>query len=351
MTTTYYIGAGASFNSLPLVSNIPTRMELFSRLLKVKKHLSKITHSYYEQYINELDQIIHNIRESQSTSFDAYAKELYNSEKYDELLKLKAHLCSFLIFEQSKKSSSITNILKSGFKDLSDETIQHFIRHVDQRYRTFWTNVYNSKDRNPDPSIKIISWNYDMQFEYTYSRFREYSLDMSQKELQTYPSNMINNVDHNKFCILKLNGSAVIFNDSVRNKVISYFDFHKEVFEDKNFNDLIEIVYRNSMRAFLEPQIFFAWENDNNNIRQARIIAQDIIAQTTNLIVIGYSFPFYNRDIDQEIFKYTHNIRNVVIQTGQEAIQSTEERLKKLIGNVSRDFKINKNLNEFHFNY
>ena len=52
----------------------------------------------------------------------------------------------------------------------------------------------------------------------------------------------------------------------------------------------------------------FAWENENSSSKQTfhekrMSIAKSIAQGTEILVVIGYSFPFFNREIDKEIFK------------------------------------------------
>jgi hypothetical protein len=57
-----------------------------------------------------------------------------------------------------------------------------------------------------------------------------------------------------------------------------------------------------------EHLISFAWEDEDSSnknifINQRITIAREIAAKTEILVVVGYSFPFFNRKIDQEIFK------------------------------------------------
>lgn len=52
----------------------------------------------------------------------------------------------------------------------------------------------------------------------------------------------------------------------------------------------------------------FAWEDETNDTKKIFLekrmpIAKAIAEKTDILVVIGYSFPFFNRKIDDEIFK------------------------------------------------
>jgi hypothetical protein len=54
-----------------------------------------------------------------------------------------------------------------------------------------------------------------------------------------------------------------------------------------------------------KPLITFAWEKDSEtkkSLINSYEIAKEIIKDTTILVIIGYSFPFYNREVDNMIF-------------------------------------------------
>jgi len=143
---TYYIGAGASCNVLPLVKQ------------SAENH----------------------------ASIDTFAKKLYIKNEQHNLLRLKATLsCYFLILQG--------------------------LNNVDQRYDTFFASITN-KDENenvilPD-NIKIISWNYDIQFEKAFNIYLD-NIKYLSTQLQAPPiTGGRFEFDYSKFGIIRLNGIA-----------------------------------------------------------------------------------------------------------------------------------------------
>lgn len=79
--------------------------------------------------------------------------------------------------------------------------------------------------------------------------------------------------------------------------------------------------------------IRFAWENSNEDFNSLVEIARNYILNSENIIVIGYTFPLYNRLLDlQYLNSRTLYNRTIIIQdpNSNEMVQ---------------DFKLNFNLN------
>jgi hypothetical protein len=183
---TYLLGAGASYHSLPLLATMSERMKAYSSFLKLALKKGEIKNDFAHKFILELDHLL--IAEKQSTSIDAYAKELSNSNNHLKLLHLKAILSSYLIFEQLVKPEDFKIFLDEDQSiAIPDSTLEMIKNPIDKRYRTFWAE-YTDQSKKLPKNIKIISWNYDMQLEFSFSRFSQYSLEMVQQELQIFPS-------------------------------------------------------------------------------------------------------------------------------------------------------------------
>jgi len=91
------------------------------------------------------------------------------------------------------------------------------------------------------------------------------------------------------------------------------------------------------------PNICFAWEG--LTLRLARIANSPPsfsylqgLAEVSIIVVIGYSFPYFNREIDQLIFgRFSNKLRRVYIQYPEGVHVSIEERLKTLLPLGSED--------------
>jgi len=166
-------------------------------------------------------------------------------------------------------------------------------------------------------NIRIISWNYDYQFELAYS---EYSGKNDVGENQTRLNVKQKTVDLNRFykgfSIYKLNGSTEVFAP----KSYRRFFYTDEIVTtiSKKF---VEVVVRNFAGTInaknVESTLSFAWESDNE-FSDGGSFTNSVIEDVKDsiaLIVIGYSFPFFNREIDRKIIGGMSQLRRVYFQS------------------------------------
>jgi len=254
---TYLLGAGASYNSIPIVKDFKSRMEF---------HISSFeNNSELESYVEDL-KWLHDESFNFST-IDTYAKYLYLNRQNDleeKYSRLKNALSLFFIIEQTYQFDF--NRLENSFPD-----------NLDKRYLSFLVSIFNSKNWPND--IKILSWNYDFQFELACqiidTDLANYWPKYNGEELS---------IEHN---IIHLNGVAHLFEDLK-------IDKRKEIKE-------IEKIWRvhNNKIQLSNKAIKFAWES---NINLDKI--SSFLIDTDILVIIGYSFPFFNRKTDNAIFEY-----------------------------------------------
>ncbi len=322
-TITYFIGAGASFHSLPLIKTMGVRMQAFSSYLKIKRDGGEIEKELIQLFIDELDRLIEH--EKESTSIDAYAKELTNSNKIMELHRLKLVLGSYILFEQLKKPSELVFYEKDCKTKISGDIQEMLSNPIDKRYRTFWADFINDSNSAPSPNIKVISWNYDMQFESSFSKFKDYSLELTQQEIQVFPARQnLNTIDENKFCLLKINGTAGLFKEN--NRLSNYFDLKEHPLDNFNLKILLNTFKNNYSRAIVEPIFSFAWES-NPIVQETRAIAKHILKKTNILVIIGYSFPSFNKAIDKDLFKNIDNLERVYYQAPSNELNNLKMKL------------------------
>lgn len=351
---TYLIGAGASYHSLPLVKTMNARMCAFSTFLKIQKEKNFLKHPFSQLFIEDLDKLI--AIESESTSIDAYARELYlKGEVHSniEFVRLKYILSSYLIFEQLSKPDDL--IFYSNERDhdsipysrlaLKQEWQILLKRTIDERYRTFWGTYLDQKTGKLPDNIKIISWNYDMQFETSYSNLKSHSLELTQQNLQVYPS-PLPTIDLTKSCILKLNGTAGLYNDEKKRSLFNLFDFRDHTLMT-NLDFLIEPYGKNYRRVFSEPLFCFAWETDSIP-KQTRELAKKVIEDTEILVVIGYSFPDFNRTVDRSIFSSVPKLSKIYYQIPKDEQEELIDRLDSINPALRILTKSINNLGNFH---
>src|SRR5256885_15725734 len=108
MYITYYLGAGASANALPLYNNFKQRLEVFRDFIfhYKKKKKDQAFDVKADLYIMSLDLLIKKLDDTESSTLDALAYELYNQRESSRELsfsKLKYLISDFFVFEQLQK--------------------------------------------------------------------------------------------------------------------------------------------------------------------------------------------------------------------------------------------------------
>ena len=103
------------------------------------------------------------------------------------------------------------------------------------------------------------------------------------------------------------------------------FDFKEHQINKETFKIFEEILL--AKRTKSKNAIRFAWENADISKRAIKL-AKDKISQSEIVVIIGYSFPYFNRNVDREIFSgfVPNPNRKVYIQSPASTIESTIKR-------------------------
>jgi hypothetical protein len=320
---TYFLGAGASANGVPIVEKFNEQISLFIGVIggtnikdeKYTGHNASIEISkkqLRDEFIKDSQLIINRIN-SNHTTVDNYARMLYLTQQHRELRKLKSLLQSYLLWVQFNFPS-------------------------DKRYDLFLATIFNlnktSDELELPNSIQVITWNYDIQFEIAAEQY--YQTDVVgylQKSLgTTFNRNLEPIKAHNGFCIIRLNGNAIAWYER---EMPSNFEMQFS----KNRRDKTEFI--ESLLAYYywlghlpngsgSAGINYAWEErlHTNKIRE---VAFDKAEKTTILVIIGYSFPTFNRSIDRELISRMKNLTKVYIQTMKDSVSEVKDRFKALV--------------------
>lgn len=319
---TYLIGAGASAKALSVVSEMELRLRVFKNYLFNFKYQSGIL-----EYIEEIDDLLKNISEN---TIDEYARMLNRSPQTKiKYYILKALLIGFFLFEQMKKKSSefadgdlkmgptLPHYPRANNLNLSEEIASKINNTLDKRYLGFLGKILNDENKFKG-DVNILSWNYDSQFEIAMERhlIRYKNIDSF---IDIFPFPMPINFEefgaserlHN---ILKLNGTAGIFKK--KGEIYSVYESQDEYFDD--IITIILSIYREAKTRLdqYKPLLHFAWEKSPVT-EYVLSRAKKMVKETEILVVLGYSFPDFNRDIDREIFSDT-KIKKVYLQVNND---------------------------------
>lgn len=301
--TIYFLGAGASYGKrdvngniqegLPVVSEIPSEIDAFRSFIDdaviptgripfhgIYQSFSKSIENEKISMLSDIDDMIQGIKEH--ATIDTYARKLYLTRNLRDFRKLKNVLSAFFVWEQ----------------------LEH---KPDNRYDTFLANVLEIPNLNLPKDISIISWNYDSQIETAYQAYRKnLALPFFEKNLQgewpTIP---------NDGRIIKINGSATFFDMSAVSFIQEEPDVPVNVQLIQCYNNVKADT--SSMGFQFQNHLSFAWEQSQNSDNMRNVIA-DTVKDTEQVVVIGYSFPFFNRETDRQIFSGMYNLNKVYVQ-------------------------------------
>jgi hypothetical protein len=337
---TYYLGAGASANAIPMVSQIRYYYKPFLEFIKNK--IGRNTWPDGGSSILKQFGIITEELEKHYTP-DTYAKKLWLQEEYLNLGALKFYLSLFFYWIENKYFPSDMDSISMVFKPV--------FGRVDERYDPFLATLleriqYNNL-RFPS-NINIVTWNYDAQLETAYSNFVKRADDnIIRNGLCVFPKPPNQGYSPSMSRIVKLNGCSRLFFSNERSEVISPFDHPNS---EKIPIDLLKEFDRiiGSLKTDLSrPLINFAWETDNPVSQESLKEAKDIFSKTQILVIIGYSFPTFNRKVDKDLFEHLPENCTVYYQAPELVVHDLIDKLKS-IKHLTNPVKPVFNLDQFH---
>lgn len=302
---TYLLGAGASANAIPPVADISQNLSDLIKLLdnpanvhtpelnqsSLRNDLEPILHAIPPniklEFINRLNDLLYYIE--YSPSIDTVARKLFITKQTTELKRYKALISLWLAIQQA-------------------------IRFPDKRYELFLATIINSR-KLIDERIKIVSWNYDYQIEAASKGFfsESQTLESAAADLyltsQSAERKISNFDDRSDYSIAKLNGYCGL----IRSKnQFHYLDgiekgYRNKIDWEKILADFFEIY-----DGPVQPSITFAWEHlEENPITN---LAANWLINSKAIVIIGYSFPTFNREVDKKLFAKLSTFANDYIE-------------------------------------
>ena len=239
------------------------------------------------------------------TSIDTFAKKLFVRKDFDSLKKLKATLSAFFTLRQ--------------------------VQNFDKRYDAFFATIIDEDPFALPSHVRIVSWNYDWQFERAYSEYTglKHLIDL-QGKLNEISKFSEGKNDATKFSLTKINGS-VGFYSRVKSpfnyvNVLPSADFKSE--SQKILKTYTDFLFNKANEW--ESTLSFSWESEwgKGNIVNT---AKENISDSEVLVIIGYSFPNFNRRVDREIIGSIKNLKKIYIQTLKESAENIKIRFKAIL--------------------
>jgi hypothetical protein len=343
MNVTYFTGAGASALALPTVGDkFNKRFGYFCEAL--------IFHTRSQQTWNTERLFINKVKNElpYHYSIDTYARKLC-FQNQNEYCALKILMSYYFLFEQLGNRIQEYRLATSMQENLERE-FKNDRKKLDPRYDVIYAALLKEDTRKLPGNLHFITWNYDIQLELSLSGFLNIPLNDSFNSLEVFPApNCATDTKHAK--VIKLNGTAgLTYKSDGNGKSYKFLNIeYGHGFQPNHFSTCLKEIKENLNAGELksyDSMLHFAWEQVVE-VAQARKKAKEIIDKTEVLVIIGYSFPLYNRKIDAEILSGLI-ADSIIIQIPEGQISAVKERLLSLIG-VEHEYKIIENRDENQF--
>lgn len=333
----YYFGAGASYNAVPILNKLGDAMIAVADVVK-----EIITSNYHALEHNE--KLFNNVRLIEYVrklkfygekalefgSIDIYARRLFLLDNNAELDDLKLCISIFFDLWENYYHKIHFSFNPAGYD------------RIDKRYISLLSVLMEKTALNPklNDSVTFLSWNYDLQLEMAYESFMRSSKNSLLKINEDF--SFIGNNENPNFDVIHLNGYRGI---------IKMLDKFHQVLKRQNIKNeedcLSELVdfldnYHSEL-SLGNTQIKYAWEDNSKAISNAI----DIMLNADVLVVIGYSFPSFNREIDTKLvraFQRGNRKRKIVYQDPN----ANPDIVKSIFKNSDNVLIIKDNLQQFY---
>ncbi|BDA80239.1 hypothetical protein LPTSP3_g31690 [Leptospira kobayashii] len=328
MNVTYLLGAGASANRIPVVKEFNKNIEKFKSRIEFEFNTENLR-------FNDSDR--------QITISPTQAKERLIKD-YEWLINESANFSTIDTFAKKLALTGDRNYKKLKYLLSFFLTAVQSTKQNDYRYDNLFAallGIKNGKVEVPK-NLSIVTWNYDLQTEIAASKFLQRQLDQAFFEyLQS--SAALCNIDNSKFQLIKLNGTAGFYGN-IQNRV---FDLGIAENSSNGVNTSKELLnYLSRIDTNIETYLSFSWDKETF-IDNSRKLALETFSKSRFLIIIGYSFPVFNREVDRQLLKNFSKDGTIYIQDKYNSI-NIMHTVSELSGLKDDQVKIIESNDEFY---
>lgn len=289
---TFFLGAGASRYACPIWKEQGQKMLNLARIClgdSVKK-FDTLANDFNDEYMSLAWEIGYfGTKALEYGTIDTYAKRLFLNESHDELAKLKLAVSVFFTTWQMSEDRELKSFDNFYFQP------------IDKRYFSLMASVLERSlsGIRIKENIKFVSWNYDLQIEHTFKSFQSDSC--SWDRIQDLLKFSLTEDKGDRLEICHLNGYHGFY-ESQGKREVRFLGRTDSMKPEEIVKDLSHLSKgHDRWQLSLRNHINYAWES-NEYADRIREESKKIFAETDILVIIGYSFPNFNKEIDKELF-------------------------------------------------
>jgi hypothetical protein len=323
---TYILGAGASYQSMPIVKTFPSRFDEFIESMRYSPNLKKINKDRFDRLISDIYYFGNEIKSHQS--FDTYFKKLFHTADKNVILKAKKILNLYFLWEHLQTSEESAAKMDESCRDQKKEN--HFIKEslIDKRYDALIAGLLQPyREIKFFGNVNFISWNYDLNLLCSVNSFTH---------PEVKPNKLINKFSSEDNDNTNLDTSSNIWNFNNGLKIINMNGhFFSSTLDDFDYSSVnAEGILKNKVFhtadfsiethiPYLEAEkVNFAWEKDIDPDKNPVLLeAKKVIEKSDTIVVIGYTFPLYNRLVDLKYFNNKTLSRKAIYTQDPNAIE------------------------------
>ena len=316
---TYLIGAGASYGErgpkgvnyvkrgIPIVNEMVDGIDYVISNLSAKPQSKDI--ETIISHMNELKQHC-----AEYPTIDTYAKMLFTTKRTKEYERLKRQLSVYFLLVQEPNRRDI-------------------------RYDGFIASLID-ENTGKLPNINVLSWNYDAQFEFAiadyvpkHDKLASITAFLNERN-KVFKMNPF--ISDDRFALVKLNGTA-FFEQTKSGTTLQFGNYRGDYWDGIPDNSKYEIfedflAHAEYENGPYECGLSYAWEHYATLEEEFFDDLKQKLANTETLVVIGYSFPYVNRQVDRMLFEYMPQLQTIYIQDRN--FLEVEERLQAVTYSV-----------------
>ena len=308
---TYWFGAGASYHSVPIqkkltqsmydfadyLESLPSRDSYFDHknpLYNDRAHLSTLIKEYCK-------------RAFEYGTIDTVARKLWFSFADNDLDVLKFCVDSYFSWWHYR---TITN--PKAIPYLNNDKKEQY-ESIDHRYFGLLAILLNRNNsqwaHQLDKNINFLTYNYDLQLECAICELSGITFDTG-FFLENLNTGMLpkDSKDFKNRQIIHLNGHSAFHLN--KNGELSPNFRQQNLQTEKTFYATLIKQFRERNENNIGKDISYAWEMDDDKLKRSR----EILSEIDHLVIVGYSFPAFNRRIDLELLTNLKSSAKVTLQ-------------------------------------